>query len=85
MSDWKYRILKDWNFMRILRLGMSVFILIEAVKNYDLLFGIIAGILLLQAVLNLGCCSSGACYSGKVEQKDQESKEVIFEEIKSKK
>lgn len=71
--------------MRILRLGMSVFILIEAVKNYDILFGIIAGILLLQAVFNVGCCSSGVCYTGKAEQNETEDKEVIFEEVKSEK
>ncbi len=70
--------------MRILRLAMAVFILVEAIKNYDILFGIIAGILLLQAVFNVGYCSGGDCYTGKMESDDKGNKEVVFEEIKTK-
>lgn len=70
--------------MRFLRFGLAVFVLIEAVRNYDVMFGIIGFVLLLQSIFNVGCCNNGACYTGKVEPNDNETKEVIFEEVKSK-
>lgn len=73
-----------WNFMRVLRLVLSVFIIVEAIKNYDVLFGVIGAVLLLQAVFNVGCCSNGACYTTNVDEENG-NKEVVFEEIKSKK
>lgn len=85
MKDWKNIIFRNWNLMRLIRLGLSVFIIVEAVNNYDVLFGVIGSVLLLQSVFNVGCCSNGACYTGRPDVDDIDvSKEVIFEEIKSK-
>lgn len=84
MKDWKNIIFSNWNFMRFLRFGLAIFLLIEAIKNYDVMFGVLGSVLLLQAVFNVGCCSGGACYTGKTESNKSENKEVIFEEIKSK-
>ncbi len=81
MKDIKYRIINGWNLMRIVRFGLALLICYEAILNHDFLFGGIAVMLLIQSVLNIGCCSAGACYvSGK---KNTEDKEVIFEEVKS--
>lgn len=82
-KNWKNIILRGWNFMRILRFVLSVIVIIEAVKNYDVLFGVIGLVLLLQSVFNVGCCSNGACYTGNVNS-EEENKEVVFEEIKKK-
>lgn len=83
LKDWKNIILKGWSFMRVLRLVLSAFIIVEAVRNYDVLFGVIGSVLLLQAVFNVGCCSNGACYTGIIDD-EAENKEVVFEEIKKK-
>ena len=84
MKNWSDIIFKGWNFMRLLRFGLAIYLLIEAIKNYDVMFGVLGSVLLLQAVFNVGCCSGGACYSGKTESNESENKEVIFEEIKNK-
>lgn len=70
--------------MRFLRLVLSVFLIVEAIRNYDVLFGVIGAVLLLQAAFNVGCCSNGACYRASTDE-GNENKEVVFEEIKSKK
>jgi hypothetical protein len=84
MNNWKNIIFSNWNFMRFLRLGLAAFVLVEAIRNYDVMFGVLASVLLLQAVFNVGCCSGGACYTDKSESTENETKEVIFEEVKSK-
>lgn len=84
MNTWKNIIFSNWNFMRFLRFGLGVFVLVEAIRNYDVTFGIIGSVLLLQTIFNVGCCNGGACYTGKTESTENESKEVVFEEVKSK-
>lgn len=61
ISNFKYRLLTDWNIFRILRLGLAAIVLIQAWKNNDMLVGLVGGILLFQVVMNVGCCSSSAC------------------------
>lgn len=70
--------------MRFLRLGLAIFILIEAIRNYDVMFAVVGSVLFLQAVFNIGCCNGGTCYTGKAESNESENKEVIFEEVKTK-
>jgi hypothetical protein len=82
MNNWKNIIFSNWNFMRVLRFGLAIYVLIEAIRTYDVVFGALASVLLLQAIFNVGCCSGGACYSNKAESNDTENKEVIYEEIK---
>lgn len=61
IDSWKYNILHGWNWLRVLRAAMAVFIIAEAFKTQDLFFGIFGGFFLLQAALNVGCCGAGAC------------------------
>lgn len=79
---WKHIITRNWNLMRVIRLALSVFLLIESVRNYDVMLSVIGSVLFLQSVFNLGCCSNGACYTGRSDS--NETGEVIYEEIKSK-
>ena len=60
-DNWKQRIFSNWDFMRFLRLALAVFILVEAWMHSDLLVGAVAGILLFQAVVNVGCCGVSGC------------------------
>lgn len=83
-SDLKNIIFRNWNFMRAVRMALALFILVEAVVNYDVMFGVVGFVLLLQSVFNVGCCSSGACYTGKVHDVPNDSQEISFEEIKNK-
>lgn len=82
MNNWKSIILSNWNFMRVLRFGLAIYVLVEAIRTYDVMFGVLASVLLLQAVFNVGCCTGGACYTDTTESDG--NKEVIFEEVKNK-
>jgi len=57
----KQTLLTDWNFMRVLRLGLGIYIAIQAVQTLSILSGVIAIFFLFQAVTNTGCCGSNGC------------------------
>lgn len=77
----KRTLLNGWNLPRWLRLGLGIIIAIQAVQMHDMLSGLFAGFFLFQAVTNTGCCGTSNCV---VIPKKDDSKDIIFEEIKSK-
>ncbi len=78
----KETLLTNWNFMRFLRLGLGIYIAVQAVETRSLLSGIIAGFFLFQAITNTGCCGSNACAVPIKKSNSDTTKEVDFEEIK---
>ncbi|HEY6063437.1 MAG TPA: hypothetical protein VIV35_07490 [Chitinophagaceae bacterium] len=50
-----------WHLMRWLRLGLGIFITVQAIQNHDPFSGFIAAFLLFQAVTNTGCCGVSGC------------------------
>jgi hypothetical protein len=77
----KENLLHHWHLMRVLRLGIGIFIAQQAIQNQDLLAGLIATFFLYQAISNTGCCGTNACIT--TPKKDQDNtKDVTFEEIK---
>lgn len=55
------RILKNWDFVRIVRLLLGVLIAIYSISSKDYIFLVLAGFLLFQAIMNISCCGSGGC------------------------
>jgi hypothetical protein len=76
----KYNLLNGWGLLRLLRLALGVFVVVQSVLNYDWLFASLGAILSFQALFNVGCCAGSACYSGKLNS--PEEKEITYEEIK---
>ncbi|MCQ4139143.1 hypothetical protein [Chryseobacterium sp. EO14] len=77
-----HNLFKNWNFVRLLRLAMGIFLTIEAVKS-GMWFLIITGVIFtVMPLLNIGCCSGGSC-SVSVKNMEQTHDEVDYEEIKS--
>ena len=76
----KNKIFSNWNFMRVLRLGMGIAILVQAILAKEVLF-VIAGLLFSgMAVLNIGCCGTGGC--GVPTKKTLETtKDITYEEV----
>lgn len=70
--------------MRVLRLCLGIFCAVQAIENYDAVSGFIAAFFLFQAVTNIGCCGTAACAAPPVKQENENSEEVVFEEIKVK-
>ncbi len=75
-------LLTGWNFMRFLRLGVGIFIGIQAVLYHDVLSGLIASVFLLQAATNTGCCGSSGCTTNTNYKSKNTIQEVEFEEVK---
>lgn len=73
----------DWHLMRWLRLGLGIYLAVQAVQLHDTLAGVIAAFFLIQAVTNTGCCGAGSC-AIPTKTKTDDIKEVDFKEVKPK-
>jgi len=78
----KETLFQNWNFMRILRLGLGIYIAVQAVETLSILSGIVAVFFLFQAVTNIGCCGSNGCTIPTRKINSDKTEEVEFEEIK---
>lgn len=76
-----HNLFKNWNFVRLLRLAMGIFLTIEAVRS-GMWFLIITGVIFtVMPLLNIGCCSGGSC-SVSTKNHKQINDEIEYEEIK---
>ncbi len=79
---WAY--LKQWNLLRVLRLGIGISFMVSAYADKQgLFYAILGGLFVFQAVTNTGCgfgsCATRTC---SVPAQNTESAPVQFEEIK---
>lgn len=61
MNIAKYKLLQGWNFIRFLRLVLSIIMLIQALLIKDIFLGVLGVFFLYQVVMNVSCCSQNAC------------------------
>ena len=66
-------IIQNWGFMRVIRLALGVYAMIEAVKAHELFMGMLGLLIAGMALFNMGCgaqgcgvpivkyCSTGTC------------------------
>lgn len=75
-------LMRNWNFMRILRMVLSVVIIIQAVSVHDTAMSI-AGIYLMGITLaNIGCCGANGCAVPNYKKPEVKKGEMIpYEEI----
>lgn len=78
----KETLLTGWNFMRFLRLGLGIYITIQAVETHSIFSGVVAIFFLFQAITNTGCCGSNGCSVPINKIKSDKIEEVDYEEIK---
>ena len=78
----KETLFNNWNFMRFLRLGLGIYIAIQAVETLSILTGIVATFFLFQAITNTGCCGTNSCSAPIKKGNSDKTEEVEFEEIK---
>jgi hypothetical protein len=78
----KQTLLTDWNFMRILRLVLGIYIAIKAVETLSILSGFFAAFFIFQAITNKGCCGSNGCSVPIKKNNSDKTEEVAYEEIK---
>jgi len=73
-------LLQPWDLMRILRLGMALWLAYSAFTDKQPLLGLLAGIFALQALFNVGCCGAKNCATKTNSKRGIE--ETIYEEVK---
>ena len=76
-------LLQNWNFMRIIRLVIGGYAMIEAFRGQDTLMGLLGFVLLGMAILNVGCGAQG-CGIPIQKSNQEEPEELSYEEIHSK-
>lgn len=74
--------LKNWNFMRVLRFALGIFIVVRGVQDGVWLFVALGGIFSVAALLNAGCCAAGNCTVPGPGKSSGKPEDVKFEEIK---
>lgn len=57
----KETLFNNWNLMRWLRLGLGIYISVQAVETLSLFLGVVAVFFLFQAITNTGCCGTNGC------------------------
>ena len=76
-------ILQRWNFMRLLRLGLGIAILVQGIVAKETITIVLGAIFGGMALANIGCCGTSACAvnssSSNNKQKDN------YEELDTKK
>lgn len=83
MKAFRENLLTNWHFMRWLRLGLGLFVGIQAIQLHDALAGMVSAFFLFQVVTNTGCCGAGGCAVTSTSQKEKLAEPVDYEEIKS--
>ena len=48
-------VMEKWTFMRILRLGMGLWLMFESARTHETMFMVLGGLFTAQAVFNAGC------------------------------
>ncbi len=76
----KKTIFTNWTFIRLLRTGMGIAILVQAFIVKDVLFGFLGLLLTAMPVFNIGCCSTQGCYVPPDKNQDK-AKEITYEEV----
>jgi hypothetical protein len=74
---------QNWGFMRIIRLLVGGYALVEAYRASDILIGMMGAVLVGMALLNAGCGSQG-CGIPAPRNNYIKPEEVEYEEIHSK-
>ena len=72
-------LLIDWNFMRFVRLGLGVYIGIQAFETQSILSGILAAFLLYPVVTNPGCCAETGCAVPNKKNNSDNTADVAYE------
>jgi hypothetical protein len=62
MSTLKQRVLTNWHLMRIIRLGLGIWMLVMAIQSKDIAIGLFSAFFLYTAIAGVGCCGPNGCY-----------------------
>jgi hypothetical protein len=73
---------QKWSFMRLLRLGLGIYIAVQALETQSIFSGVVAIFFIFQSVTNTACCGSNDCAVPTKKKHSDTREKVKFEEIK---
>lgn len=70
--------------MRLLRLGMGLWLFYSAFADHQPLLGLLGGLFAFQSIMNIGCCGMGGCATPNIRQSDLDktTDTIHYEEVK---
>lgn len=74
-------LLKGWNWIRVFRLVVGTAALVQGILYHNNVLWMMGGLLLVQAVFNMGCCGVGGCAVTPSAKKQDVTKTVDYEEV----
>lgn len=78
-------IISNWNFFRIVRVALGIFIIIQGSMSKDFLSIGLGALFAGLALFNVGCCGSGGCSTDlKNNTPNKEITDIEYEEVVSK-
>ena len=76
----KQTILSNWNFIRFLRLGLGIAIIVQSIMTGSWTMGIFGLLFTAMPVFNIGCCGTAGCNTpGK--KSSENIKDIRYEEV----
>jgi len=73
--------LKNWDFMRVLRLALGIFIIGQGIVAKDWTFIALGGLFSLMPLLNVGCCGASGCNTP-IRKNNGNIEDVSYEEVR---
>lgn len=77
----KNSILSGWNFMRVVRLALGIFIMVQGIVTKEWTFALPGGLFSLMPLFNIGCCGASGC-NVPVAKSRKPSTDITYEEVR---
>jgi hypothetical protein len=78
----KETLIKNWSFMRLLRLVLGAFIAYDGFRTHEYLIMSMGLLFMGLSVMNVGCCGVQGCGVPSKQANTTEPEEVQYEEVK---
>lgn len=72
--------LNNWNIMKVIRLVLGIFIIIQGVIEQQWLLVGLGGLFSLMSLMNIGCCSVSGCNTPIIKS-NKKSGKIEYEEV----
>lgn len=72
---------RNWDFMRVLRLALGIFIIVQGVVEKEWQFAAIGALFSLMPLLNIGCCGASGC-SVPMQKSNRKTEDISYEEVR---
>ena len=73
--------LRNWNVMRVLRLALGIFIIVQGIIEKEWLFVGLGSLFSLMPLLNIGCCGVSGCNTP-VRKSNKKLEDISYEEVR---